>query len=398
MKNYLELLKNIKENGCDHEDRTGTGRRSLFATQLRFNLQDGFPLVTTRKINLNAMIHETLWFLRGETNVNLLNEKGVHIWDKWTLREDDLPEIIKNRFNVEIDVDSEEYKAFIEEDAKVNTIGDLYGATWRNLPSIFNIDKIPQGFETPDYHVNPNVEEEIELAMIEIEKQLDDLEKEYVDENDDLDEKTVELIDTMGGFDNFRSNALVNARKRFLRNAWYGVVDQMANLIYNLKERPHSSRHVITSWIPELLPIESMSPKENVFFSLQALAPCHILQIYHVKPAIEEGGKKRLCLELTMRSSDVPIGLPYNIAQYALIQHLVAQTVGMDVDELVINGADSHIYLDQLDLVDEQLVREPLSLPTLVLNPEATVWNISSEDIRIEGYEPHGKIDYPVSV
>lgn len=392
MKNYLDLLEEINLYGDDHEDRTGVGRRSIFSTSLRFNMNDGFPLVTTRKISLNALVEETIWFLRGHNNVNLLNNKGVTIWDKWVLRKEHFKEFLINKFN---NITEEEINTILEQnDDIIDTIGPLYGVSWRKLPGLYEIDQIPSTLDVPDYHPDPDVMREIEIAITEQNKHLDEFKKELEDSND---EEMIRKIEELGGWDNFKENTLKLSKERFLRAAWYGITDQLANLIYNLKTRPFSARHVITAWIPEVLPIESMTPEENVIHHRQALAPCHILQIYHVTSPKNEGEKYRLNLQLTMRSNDVPIGTPYNIAQYALILHLVAQTVNMEANQLVLNCADSHIYHNQLDLIKEQLERQPKELPTLILDPKATVFNIQREHIKIEGYDPHPEIKYPVA-
>jgi len=295
VRQYLDLMKDIIENGHDHEDRTGVGRRSVFGRQLRFKMSDGFPLVTTRTISTKALKHELLWFISGSKNNKELNKVGVHIWDPWAIKEKD-----KEFFN---------YAGENDYDAFEGSIGNIYGPAWRNAP---------------------------------------------------------------------------------------GHIDQLQRLITELKERPFSSRLVISAWIPSWIPNDNLSPAENVLLGKGVLAPCHVLQQYIVK---QVDGVKYLSLLMYQRSTDTAIGAPYNIAQYAMLLHMMAQVVGMVPDEFIWSSGDTHLYLNQLELAKEQIMRKPLGLPTLELNKDITsIDDFRYDDIRIMNYHSDGKINYPVAV
>lgn len=308
MRSYLQLMKDILINGKDHVDRTGVGRRSVFGRELRFDLRDGFPLVTTRKIFTRGLIVEDLWFLSGSNNVFELQKEGVKIWDKWTPTAEDAEKFIaSNKFGKwSIGTAEDVYK-------RVGTIGPMYGNVWRGK------DKV----NSPD---------------------------------------------------------------------------QIANLIKQLKTQPFGSRHCVSAWIPEHLPHAELSPIENVLAGKGALAPCHCFFQCFVKEAVN-GGKNKLSLKLEIRSSDGPIGLPYNIAQYALLLTIFAKCVDMQPHELIVSIGDAHIYLDQIELMKEQVLLEPKrELPTLWVNPEKIdVDSFVFDDFKIIGYDPHPVINYPVA-
>jgi thymidylate synthase len=176
-----------------------------------------------------------------------------------------------------------------------------------------------------------------------------------------------------------------------------GRIDQLGNLIYNLKTNPYSSRHVISAWIPQWIPHESLSFVDNIKLGKGALAPCHVLQQYFVKK--DPDGTLKLSLLMYQRSADVPVGLPYNIAQYSLLLHMVAQVVGMVADEFIWSGGDTHIYLNQLGKVDEQTSRTPYAFPKLILNKDIkSIFNFKYDDIEIKDYVSHPAISYPVNV
>ncbi|KPV41550.1 thymidylate synthase [Thiohalorhabdus denitrificans] len=269
MQNYLDLMRHVREHGVAKEDRTGVGTYSVFGAQLRFDLQAGFPAVTTKKLFFRGVKEELLWFLRGSTNAAELQEKGVHIWDEWA------------------DADGE--------------LGPVYGRQWRSWP-------------TPDG----------------------------------------------------------------------GHIDQMAQVLEDLKRNPDSRRHLVSAWnVAEL--------------DRMALAPCHVLFQFYVAPA--EEGPPRLSCQLYQRSADLFLGVPFNIASYALLTHMVAQATGYRPGEFIHTFGDTHIYRNHLDAVDEQLAREPLPAPTLWLNPDVTdLFAFRSEDVALEGYRCHGRITAPVAV
>jgi thymidylate synthase len=277
MKPYLDLLKDIMEHGAERGDRTGTGTRSIFGAQLRFRLEDGFPLVTTRKVFFKGVIYELLWFLSGDTNIGYLLSHNVHIWDSWADERGDL--------------------------------GPIYGAQWR-------------------------------------------------------------AWDAGGG----------------------RHIDQIAQVIEEIRTRPDSRRHIVSAWNPAVLPDEAISPQENVRAGRAALASCHTLFQFYV-------AQGRLSCLLYQRSADTPVGLVFNIAQYALLTHMVAQQCQLQPGDFVWTGGDCHIYANQLDGVREQIARSPRPLPRLRLKrqPES-IFDYRFEDFELAGYDPHPPIKYPVAV
>jgi thymidylate synthase len=277
MKQYLGLLQQILETGTVRGDRTGTGTRSIFGAQLRFNLAEGFPLVTTRKVFFKGVIHELLWFLAGNTNIKYLTDHNVHIWDAWADENGDL--------------------------------GPVYGAQWR-------------AWQAP-------------------------------------------------------------GNKK---------IDQITQVIEQIRSRPESRRHIVTAWNPAVLPDESVSPQQNVRAGRAALASCHALFQFYVA----EG---RLSCLLFQRSCDAPVGQVFNIAQYALLTYMVAQQCELLPGDFIWTGGDCHIYLNQIDGVMEQLKREPGPLPKLVIKRKpASILEYQFEDFEIVDYNPHPPIKYPVAV
>ncbi len=264
MRQYLDLMRHVLEHGADKTDRTGTGTRSVFGWQMRFDLAEGFPLVTTKKLHLRSIIHELLWFLQGDTNIRYLQENGVRIWDEWADENGEL--------------------------------GPVYGKQWRR-------------WEAPDGR----------------------------------------------------------------------VVDQISQLVENLKKNPDSRRHMVSAWNPA--EVDSM-----------ALPPCHALFQFYV-------ANGRLSCQLYQRSADIFLGVPFNIASYALLTHMLAQVCGYQPGDFVHTLGDAHLYANHLDQARLQLSREPRPLPRLVLNPEVRdIFGFRFEDIAIEGYDPHPHIAAQVSV
>lgn len=279
MRAYLDLMQDVVDNGFDKGDRTGVGTRSVFGRQLRFNLQDGFPLVTTKKVHLRSIIYELLWFLRGSTDNTWLKDRKVSIWNEWALENGDL--------------------------------GPIYGKQWRS-------------WQCPDGR----------------------------------------------------------------------VVDQISDVIDQVRNKPDSRRLIVSAWNPAELPDESISPQDNVREGRMALAPCHCLFQFYVADG-------KLSCQLYQRSADLFLGVPFNIASYALLTHMIAQQCDLDVGEFVHTFGDCHLYQNHLtdDIVFEQLKREPRSLPRLVIKrkPES-IFDYELEDFEFEGYEPYPVIKAPIAI
>lgn len=298
-KQYLDLLKDILDNGVYKDDRTGTGTYSLFGRQIRFNLQEGFPLLTTKKIFTKGIIHELLWFLNGDSNIQYLVKNNVHIWDDWPLR------FYKESIEKEgkTPLSREEFLQKIVEDKKFakkwGELGPVYGYQWRHWPD-------PRG----------------------------------------------------------------------------GQVDQISKVIDQIKKDPDSRRLIVNAW--NASDIDEMAKA--------GLPPCHtIFQFYVVN------GK--LSCQLYQRSADTFLGVPFNIASYALLTHMVAQVCNLDVGEFVHTFGDVHIYKNHREQVKEQLSRDMKPLPKLKLNPKVKdVFSFKLEDFEFVGYNPHPPIKAPVAV
>lgn len=363
--NYLALLKQVYEEGYDHGDRTGTGRRSVVGTQTRFNISDGsIPVVTTRKIYTRAIIAELLWFIRGSTDNAELNNEKVNIWNKWAVSELDIDNFVSKYFNPESEEERNGIKSYFMNQS-LNKIGPMYGAMWRNAP------------RGTVCHLWPKVPlSEMPTDKLRLwEKQYEHLKS--------MSDESVQGV----------------AFEDFCNTLYYDTVDQLNELVRNLKERPYSSRLCVTAWIPEFVPFENLSPTENVLMGQGALAACHAFFQCFVKPPKQEGGKKRLSLQLYIRSQDLPIGNPYNVAQYSILLAMLAHVTDMEPSEFILTIGDCHIYLNQLEGVQEQITRQPLPAPKLWLNPEVkSLFDFKMEDIEIQGYQHLEEIKYPVSV
>ena len=274
MKQYLDLIKHIQENGTLKTDRTGTGTKSVFGYQMRFDLRDGFPLVTTKKIHVKSVIHELLWFIKGDTNIGYLQENGVRIWNEWA---DDQ-----------------------------GNLGPVYGHQWRNWNS--------EG------------------------------------------------------------------------------IDQIEEVIQTLKTNPDSRRMLVSAWNPGVLPDTSKSFAANVANNKAALPPCHAFFQFYV-------ADNKLSCQLYQRSADVFLGVPFNIASYALLTMMVAQVCGYQAGDFVHTFGDAHIYANHEEQIATQLARKPKPLPVMKLNPNITsIFDFTYEDFTLENYDPHPLIKGKVAV
>jgi thymidylate synthase len=277
MKQYLDLMRHVLEQGHRKTDRTGTGTISVFGYQMRFNLAEGFPLVTTKKCHLKSIIHELLWFLQGDTNIGYLKANGVSIWDGWATDDGEL--------------------------------GPVYGAQWRS---------------------------------------------------------------------------------------WQGadgqVIDQISQLIADIKRTPDSRRLIVSAWNPALLPDTQFSPRENAAQGKQALPPCHTLFQFYVNDG-------KLSCQLYQRSADIFLGVPFNIASYALLTLMVAQVCDLAPGDFIHTFGDAHLYLNHLEQVELQLSRTPYPMPQMKLNPAVKdIFAFSFADFELQGYQAHPHIKAPVAI
>ena len=278
MQQYLDLLQKILDEGEVKEDRTGTGTRSFFGHQMRFNLNDGFPLLTTKKIFFKGVVHELLWFLNGSTDNNELKENGVHISDEW--------------------------------EDEIGDLGPIYGYQWRQW----------------------------------------------------LDQKNGESI------------------------------DQIQNVIDQLKHNPSSRRIIVSAWNVADLPDESISPQDNVKNNKMALAPCHALFQFFVSQGA-------LSCQLYQRSCDTFLGLGFNIASYSLLTHMLAQQCDLNVGDFIWTGGDVHLYLNHMEQAKEQLSREPYELPKLNIKRKPdSIYDYAYEDFELVNYQCHPHIKAPISI
>ena len=274
MKQYLDLIQHVIDHGITKEDRTGTGTKSVFGYQMRFDLNDGFPMVTTKKLHLKSIIYELLWFLKGETNIGYLKENGVKIWDAWANEDGDL--------------------------------GPVYGYQWRN---------------------------------------------------------------------------------------WNGDgIDQIKELVETIKNNPDSRRMIVSAWNPSVMPDTSVSFAENVSNGKAALPPCHAFFQFYVSDG-------KLSCQLYQRSADIFLGVPFNIASYALFTMMLAQVTGLGYGDFIHTFGDAHIYNNHMEQINLQLSRDPKPLPKMVINPDIkNIFDFSFNDFNLVSYEPHPHIRGIVSV
>lgn len=305
---YLKLLKTVLEFGEERSDRTGVGTKSIFGYQMRCDLSEGFPLLTTKCIPMRLITSELLWFLRGDTNIQYLLKHNNHIWDEWAF---------ENYIN------SEDYS----------------------------------GPDMTDFGLRAEQDE----AFKKLYQQELNLFLKQVLENEAFAKKYGDLGPVYG---------------KQWRN--FNGVDQIENLINGLKNNPNSRRHILSAWNPA--EIDEM-----------ALPPCHILSQFYVSDG-------KLSCQLYQRSGDIFLGIPFNIASYSLLTHLLAREVGLDVGDFVHTIGDAHLYLNHLDQAKEQLGREPRALPKLDILSDRGIFELEPHDIRVTGYDPHGRIKAEVAV
>ncbi len=311
---YLQLIRDILEKGHEKSDRTGTGTKSLFGYQMRFNLAEGFPLLTTKKVPFGLIKSELLWFLRGDTNIRFLLEHNNHIWDEWA------------------------FKNWVQSD---------------------------------EYH-GPD------MTNFGLRAQEDDnFNKVYQDEKKKFCQKIVEDQEFANKFGNLGD--VYGAQWRHWQTRNGETIDQIKDVIETIKNNPDSRRMIVTAWNPEDVP-------------LSALPPCHTLFQFYVNDG-------KLSCQLYQRSADVFLGVPFNIASYALLTHMIARETGLEVGEFVHTLGDAHIYLNHLDQVNEQLERSPYDSPKLWLNPEKkNIMDFEMKDIKVKNYRSHSAIKAPVAV
>ncbi|API89467.1 thymidylate synthase [Marinilactibacillus sp. 15R] len=311
---YLDLAQRILDDGSLREDRTGTGTKSVFGHQMRFDLQKGFPLLTTKRVYFKLIKSELLWFLKGDTNIKYLLENNNHIWDEWAFE----------RY-----VGSEDYTG----------------------PDMTNFGLRSQ----QDEAFNETYQKEKEKFNLRILK----------------DESFSEKYGTLGN--------VYGAQWRTWPTTDGNTIDQIQNVIDSIRNNPNSRRHIVSAWNPEEVPH-------------MALPPCHTLFQFYVQDG-------KLSCQLYQRSGDVFLGVPFNIASYALLTHLIAHETGLEVGEFVHTLGDAHLYLNHMDQIKEQLSREPLTLPTLELNKDKkSIFEFEMDDIKVVGYRPHKGIKAPIAV
>lgn len=373
---YKQTLQYVRDNGVMRGDRTGKGRHSVFSPPDEiYNLQEGFPLSTLREVSPGATVDELLWFISGSTALKDL--KTSFFWKRWvpTAEHAEAYAKILGLNGVE-DLTPEQL-------ARVGTIGHLYGVSWRNAPG-------PVGENLP-------VRKAADMPRSLIEK--------FVFNGPDdkpvlsVDDLIKYLDDTTEGEDTLTVTEFKATLRGAVHKAYWENYDQLNELVLKIKSTPYSSRLRVSAYLTQYMAFEEFTPQENTMDGRACLTPCHTFFQCYVNSPTQEGGKGKLDLKLMLTSSDVPVGRVYNIAQYAILTHMLAQVCDLDVGRLIISTGDAHIYGDQFEAVEEILSREPLPLSTLHLNPEIKdIFSFKKEDIQIKEYQSHPKVAVPIAV
>lgn len=371
MKNYLDLLNHVLDCGYEHPARTKANRITSVGHTLRFNLQDGLPVVTTRKVYLRAIIRELQWFISGSIDATQLEGQNVNIWKHWTLTEDDVKNFVTKWFPKDPTTQDRFYELIVNNQRLVGTIGPMYGFFWRNSP----LKATHRLWPTISFKDIPS--DKLDLYRMQYEEILY-----FAKMEESTKDKTPPTFE------------------QFAVNLYHDSIDQLNNVFLALRDNPYSSRLIVNSWIPEAIPFEQLSPEENIILGKGALAPCHMTFQFFVRPPSSDGDKPTLSMLLYMRSNDLPVGAPYNISQYSLLTMMIAHLLNYNAGELIYVMGDAHVYSDQVEGAKEQLTREPLKLPRVKFASSFTdLFNFDPDsDIEIVDYKSHPAINYPVAI
>lgn len=387
-KQAKQTLQYVLANGVMRGDRTGKGRHSVFSPPDEiYHLKDGYPFPTLRRLSPAGMVDEALWFLSGSTDIK--DMKFRFFWERWVPTREDAYKYCES-----VGISTEPKPLYQDQEMtisgcggglppdvenRVGTIGHLYGVSWRNAPG-------PKGRLHP-------VRKMADLPAKLLEKFVD---------SDDKGAPRASVADIIkwldeGTDDIYNEDVKATIRGAILAEYWKNY-DQINELVYKIKNTPFSSRLRVSAYLTDYMAFEEFTPQENTLDGRACLTPCHTFFQCYVN-SDTDGKPSTLDLKLTLTSSDVPAGRVYNVAQYALLTHMLAQVCGLQAGRLIISTGDAHIYGDQFEAVEEILSREPLSMPKLWLNPEVKdIFAFTPDDIRVENYEAHPPVKVPVAV
>lgn len=395
---HESLLKNIIEKGVSTSDRTGVGRLKIIGTQTHYDLSGSIvPIPTTRAVPYKGAIRELIWMIRGNTDNKDLKAENCFFWDAWAVKEKDIDAFLEKHKDQFAPEQLPELRTALMARYE-EKIGPMYGAMWRNAPN-------------GEYNfLWPQVPED-QMPSDKMEVWKKEWEEYYIASGDGAP-PAVPIALNEEEKKNWKEQVLSpweqqqeDNRNYFFQAKYYHNVDQLNELIRNLKLRPFSSRLIVTAWVPEFVSFEGVSPQENVMLNKGCLTACHAMFQCFVEPPVEEGGKNRLSLLMYQRSVDVPVGACSNITQYSVLLHLLAHVTDMDVNEFIHTTGDTHCYSDQIEIVKKQLERSTYPYPTIKINPELKdIFKVQFSDISIENYqnaETTGgleKLIFPVAV